>query len=94
MKIQIDLDAEGGYIEYICEMMQSDTTSTFGGEADLDGYDIKEYGLNIGDISIHSISPEQFKHLAVNMINHLMNNGHNFVIDRDYNGYFVKDITR
>lgn len=93
MKIEVDLNAEGGYIEYICEMQPGDTSSTYGGEAYFDGYEIREYGLIIGDVTIHSITPEQFKKLAISMMNHLMNNGHDFTIDRNHEGYFVKDIS-
>lgn len=94
MKIEVDLDTEGGYIRYICEMEPTDTSSTFGGESWVYDYNICEYGLNIGDVTIYRISPDQFKRLAVSMMNHLMINGHDFLIDRDHNGYFMKDITR
>lgn len=51
--------------------------STFGGE----GYykdDFAEYGLDFGVISIFGITPSKFKMLAIEMINHLSLNGHDF----------------
>ena len=58
--------------------------STFGGEGWLDDdWELKEYGMQIGDISISAITPEQMVTLACAMVNHLTTNGHRFELAKD-----------
>lgn len=55
---------------------------TWGGEHD----HRSEYGLRMGDVDIHDISPEEFCNLACEIVNHLMVNGHRFEIVKDEMG--------
>jgi hypothetical protein len=57
---------------------------TSGGEAWLDDdWELKEYGIQIGDISISAITPKQMVTLACAMVNHLAVNGHRFELVKD-----------
>jgi len=58
---------------------------TFGGEDE--SLDIKEYGIQIGDLTMSDLTPWQMKELGVKIINHLISNGHNFDILDDRNGH-------
>ncbi len=60
--------------------------STYGGESWIDEYEFKEYGIQIGDLTIHEITPEDMKKLGVCIINHLMANGHEFEFYNDNQG--------
>ena len=51
---------------------------TYGGEYDDNYGSYARYALQIDDLSIHGFSPEEFKKLAILMINHLIANGHSF----------------
>lgn len=59
---------------------------TYGGECWIEDYEIKEYGIQIGELTISEINPEQFKDLAIKMVNHLMSNGHEFEFYNDSQG--------
>lgn len=67
--------------------------STYGGESWIDDYEIREYGIQIGDLTIAEINPEEMKKLGVAIINHLMANGHEFEFynDNQGNGRMFKD---
>jgi hypothetical protein len=56
----------------------SETLTTFGGEgADRDGtWD--EYGLDLGQVSVHGVTPAQAIQLAGTLVDHLVRNGHDF----------------
>ena len=60
--------------------------STYGGESWIGDYEMKEYGIQIGDLTIAEISPEDIKKLGVCIINHLMANGHEFEFYNDNQG--------
>lgn len=60
--------------------------STYGGESWIDDFELKEYGIQIGDLTIAEITPEQMKMLGVAIINHLMSNGHQFEFYNDNQG--------
>lgn len=62
--------------------------NTFGGEDENLG--IKEYGIQIGDLTIRELTPYQMKSLGVLIINHLMANGHRVSIGQDVNGDYLK----
>lgn len=62
-------------------------TQTHGGEHEDDSIKIAEYGFSIGGLSIYDIPPETFKGLAVEMINHLIVNGHQFELNKDHSDY-------
>lgn len=65
--MEISIDAEGQRL------------STYGGEQWLtEDYYSDDYGISIGDVSIHSIKSDQLKEFAVEAINHLIINGHGF----------------
>ena len=60
--------------------------STYGGETWLDDYEIREYGIQIGDLTIAEINPEEMKKLGIVIINHLISNGHEFEFYNDNQG--------
>jgi hypothetical protein len=75
------------------EVEPSDYIDLYGGEYWDGDLEFASYGLQFGDITLHDINPTQFKQLAISMMNHLFTNGYDFAIDRDHNGYFIKEIT-
>jgi len=88
--MKINISPTSGDITIFAE--SSDSFNSFGGEYWDDISHYAEYGLDLGDISINSISPKQFKQLAISMINHLMINGHDFSIGDDVNGSYIRSI--
>lgn len=86
------IETQDGQIFASAEL--SDNFSTFGGEFWDGFYDFKDYGLDIGDITISNISPEQYKRLALEMVNHLLINGYCFELkdDKDGNGKYLAEI--
>ena len=53
--------------------------STYGGCFTNDCGTVDDYGFSFsGDVSVDGISGVEFSRLAVEAINHLMNNGHDF----------------
>jgi hypothetical protein len=72
----------------------SDSFSSFGGEYWDDDYKFVDYGLDFGDILISNISSEQYKGLALEMINHLLINGYSFELrdNKDGNGKHIQEI--
>ena len=68
-----------------------DIIRTFGGEYHDDDLQIDEYGIQCDDMAIWNIPSSAFKNLAVEMINHLMRNGHDFEFLNDgYNGNYFE----
>lgn len=67
-------------IRYEYEMDDDEThCQTFGGQGWLDSeWYVDEYGIQLGDVSVHGISSSLMIHLAVAMVNHLRTNGHEF----------------
>lgn len=64
--------------------------STFGGEY-YDGDDYHdEYGLAFDNLTISGIPSKDFENLAIEMLNHLFANGHDYTIDKYQNGYFIR----
>ena len=57
---------------------EADYVSTFDGEDPAQG--LAAYGICIGEVHISEISVPLFKKLAIEMVNHLMANGHHFEI--------------
>lgn len=53
-------------------------SSSFGGEFYLEDELIDEYGIQLGDISIHNINSALLSQLACQVVNHLRLNGHDF----------------
>ena len=51
---------------------------TFGGEYQDEGNLYSQYGIQIDDLSVDGLDPDEFKKLAVLMVNHLILNGHSF----------------
>jgi len=68
--------------------------NTFGGEYWDDDYQFSDYGVQLGNLSISKLTPEEFKDLGIKIINHLMSNGHGFEIrnDRNGNGEYLKGV--
>lgn len=87
---------ESQYGEIFAHAEPSDSFSSFGGEFWDGYYEFKDYGLDLGDISINNLSPEQFKGLAIEMINHLLINGYSFEIcnDKNGNGEYLRETKR
>lgn len=80
--------------EYECynhTFERGDYFNTFGGEAWLDDdYYIDEYGIQCDDMSIFKIPAANFKKLAIEMINHLIANGHDFqMVENDGSPYLT-----
>jgi hypothetical protein len=73
-----DYDKEGGEHTFHWDV-NSTSASTFGGECSDGNHDFDAYGISFGDnLTLYSIPSSEFKTLAVQMLNHLMRNGHNF----------------
>ncbi len=51
---------------------------TFGGEYRDEWGTYSEYGIQIDNVAVDGLNPDEFKKLAVLMINHLIVNGHSF----------------
>lgn len=51
---------------------------TFGGEYRDEGNLYSQYGIQIDDLAVSGLDPDEFKELAVSMVNHLIINGHHF----------------
>jgi hypothetical protein len=82
-------------MKYDIELSEDDTfIQTFGGECHIDGYDFKDYGIQIGAVTVTQLNPKQYMDLGVSIINHLMINGHYFKIlnDKDGNGDYIVGI--
>lgn len=75
------------------EIESAPSINTFGGEDWVDDYEFREYGIQIGELTISEISPEEMKKLGVAIIDHLMANGHEFEFynDNQGNGRMFKD---
>ncbi len=88
MKIEVQYGEIFAYAE------SSDSFSSFGGEYWDDDYKFVDYGLDFGGISISNISSEQYKSLAISMINHLLINGYSFELrdNKDGNGEYLAEI--
>lgn len=72
--------------EYFHRFETDDYFSTFGGEIDEDDLIVDEYGIQVDNVSISHIPSEKYKNLAIQMINHLMLNGHTFCFIKDQEG--------
>jgi hypothetical protein len=72
------LKREVGKSREFVELNGSETLTTFGGEgAERDGtWD--EYGLDLGQVSVHGVTPAQAIRLACTLVDHLVRNGHDF----------------
>jgi hypothetical protein len=67
------------------ELYEPETyVETSGGESYLEGCDLDEYDIHIGDFSINGIKGEDFCKLAVLMVNHARLNGRKFVFCSDH----------
>lgn len=55
-----------------------DSFSVFGGEIDTDDLNVDEYGIETDNMTIYQIPSTEFKKLAIEMVNHLILNGHSF----------------
>jgi hypothetical protein len=88
MKIQDNREENG---EISCQVEESDSFLTFGGEYWDGDLHFQEYGLDCGDVSFYGLSPSQYKSLGMQIINHLLINGHSFEIGRDHNGEYLKE---
>ena len=51
---------------------------TFGGEYQDEENLFSQYGIQIDDLAVNGLDPDEFKKLAILMINHLIVNGHSF----------------
>ena len=81
--------------ELSCDISPAEMIHVFGGEAYLDDdYKIAEYGIQFDNLTIKNIPPHQLKRLGLSIMNSLMTCGHGFIIDRDVNGYFIREIDK
>lgn len=79
--------------ELSCSMTSAEMIHVFGGEVYLsDDYKLSEYGIQFDNLTIRDIQPPQLKRLGLSVINSLMTCGHDFTIDRDVNGYYLKEM--
>ena len=74
MRYSVELDEEDEYIQ------------TFGGESYIDEFEFKDYGIQMGAVTVTGLTPEHYMELGLSIINHLMANGHDFKISNDKNG--------
>ena len=51
---------------------------TFGGEYQDEGDLFSQYGIQIDYLAVDGLDPDEFKKLAILMVNHLILNGHSF----------------
>lgn len=84
------IDERETYGSINCRTEPSDSFCTFGGEYWVDDDHYGEYGLDCGEVCFYYLSPSQYKSLGLQIINHLMANGHDFEIGKDVNGAFLK----
>jgi len=88
-----DINFEEG--ELSCSITSAEMIHVFGGEAYLDDdYQIAEYGIQFDNLTIKDIPPHQLKRLGLSIINSLMTCGHDFTIDRDVNGYYLREMSK
>lgn len=85
------------YDDSICEETFEiclNNISVYGGEYWDDSYQFSDYGIQLEDVTIAELTPEQYKKLGIQIINHLMSNGHRFEIrnDRNGNGEYLKGV--
>lgn len=66
--------------EHCLTLDGTENLGTFGGEgmSHEDGY-YPEYGLDFGTFKVFGLTPEQMSRLGCQIINHLKENGHNFI---------------
>ncbi len=66
--------------------------STQGGESWIGDYEMTEYGIHIGELTIEETSPEDIKKLGVCIIYHIVAHGHalEFYNDNQGNGWMFK----
>jgi len=66
---------------------------TFGGESRLtDDFELRDYGIQLGDLTLSDLSPEEIKDLAIIIINHLGVCGHRFELGFHQDGQYIKAI--
>ena len=67
-------------MKYAYDIDENEThCQTLGGQGWLaDDWYVDEYGIQLGDISVHEMPSSLMIHLAVAMVNHLRANGHEF----------------
>lgn len=85
MKIYLNEETE-------CAEAKIDLIYSFGGEIDIDDMFIREYGVQIGDLTLSDITPEEYKNLGISIINHLMANGHKFEFIKTQDGTEIRSI--
>lgn len=69
------------YDDSICEETFEiclNNISVYGGEYWDDSYQFSDYGIQLEDVTIAELTPEQYKRLGVQIIDHLLSNGHDF----------------
>lgn len=69
-----------------------DFINSFGGEAWDEDICIREYGLQLGDLSLGDIKPEEYRNIGTLIINHLMANGHKFEFIKTQDGTEIRSI--
>lgn len=74
------------------EKEEGDFINVCGGEYVFDdNYNLAEYGIQIGDLFISEMTPEEYKRLAIAMVNHLGVNGHRFELGFHQDGQYIKE---
>lgn len=69
-----------------------DLINSFGGEVWDEDICIREYGLQLGDLSLGDITPEEYRNIGTLIINHLMANGRKFEFIRTQNGAEIREM--
>lgn len=87
MKITDERQEHG---QITCKVENNDEFSTFGGEYWIEDDHFEDYGLDCGDVAFFGLSAGQYKSLGLEIINHLLINGHSFEIVPDHNGEYLR----
>lgn len=75
-----------------CVEAKIDFINSFGGEGWDEDIAIREYGIQLGDLTLCDITPEEYKSLGISIINHLMANGHKFEFIKTQDGTEIRSI--
>jgi hypothetical protein len=80
-KLKRELEARQGRQREDAESVKLDGTEglgTFGGESRAADFEFADYGLDLGKVSVHGLTPNQAIQLACILVDHLVCNGHDF----------------
>ena len=71
------------------EMNIGDFINVYGGEYWDDDYQFSDYGIQLGDLTIANLTPQELKQIGLGIINSLLINGHQFELGRHQDGQYI-----